>query len=472
MATLPLEGVRVLELGHIVAGPSATLILADLGAEVIKVENPESGDTARNQANQGTTYFSFNRNKKSLAVNLRCAEGKEVFRRLVMTPRRCRCRWTSSPPVTLGVAMVMQQTVEQATDRTVQRVLATWAPRMIVQGIDYNDFVSTQARIGTWDDWCREWSKTGAMHAELARQHAERGERLSAGEAFFRAAIAYHFAINNFVHDLDQYVTGHRHKVACYQEAAPNLVPPAERHEVPFGDQVRMPAYLRLPPGRAEKKPPVVVIISGVDSVKEEHKTLEDGFLQRGLATFSFDGPGQGETWFQVGMIVDYERATSAVIDYLAANVPAVDAERVGVFGPSMGGYLAPRSAACDPRIKACAVSGGGYDRSGMREAVLRDDQFQTARLHHLFKISDREALLAALSGCTLEGLADNIRCPLLICHGTHDMVPMQSAERLYAEASGPKQLLVLAGGNHVNNNMPYRYRPAVWDFLRRELSG
>jgi fermentation-respiration switch protein FrsA (DUF1100 family) len=50
-------------------------------------------------------------------------------------------------------------------------------------------------------------------------------------------------------------------------------------------------------------------------------------------------------------------------------------------------------------------------------------------------------------------------------------MVPVASAERLYAEASGKKELLVLEGGNHVNNNMPYRYRPAVWDFLLRELT-
>jgi fermentation-respiration switch protein FrsA (DUF1100 family) len=135
-----------------------------------------------------------------------------------------------------------------------------------------------------------------------------------------------------------------------------------------------------------------------------------------------------------------------------------------------MGGYLAPRSAACDGRIKACAVSGGGYDRLGMRDSVLRGDAFQTARLHHLFKIEDRQALVDTLAGCTLEGLAPNIRCPLLICHGSRDMVPVASAERLYNEASGPKHLLVLEGGNHVNNNMPYRYRPAVWDFLRREL--
>jgi crotonobetainyl-CoA:carnitine CoA-transferase CaiB-like acyl-CoA transferase len=80
---LPLQGIRVLELGHIVAGPSAGLILADLGADVCKVEDPRTGDTARNQANQGTTFFSFNRNKHSIAIDLRSAGGKDVFARLV-----------------------------------------------------------------------------------------------------------------------------------------------------------------------------------------------------------------------------------------------------------------------------------------------------------------------------------------------------------------------------------------------------
>ena len=80
---LPLEGVRVLELAHIVAGPSAGLMLADLGADVLKVEHPEIGDTARNQANQGAGFLSFNRNKRSLALNLSSPEGKAVFERLV-----------------------------------------------------------------------------------------------------------------------------------------------------------------------------------------------------------------------------------------------------------------------------------------------------------------------------------------------------------------------------------------------------
>ena len=61
---LPLEGVRVLELSHIVAGPSGGVILGDLGAEVIKIEHPATGDTARSHSNAGQTFFSFNRNKQ------------------------------------------------------------------------------------------------------------------------------------------------------------------------------------------------------------------------------------------------------------------------------------------------------------------------------------------------------------------------------------------------------------------------
>ena len=80
---LPLDGVRVLELSHIVAGPSGGLILGDLGADVIKIEHPEIGDTARSHANNGMTFYSFNRNKKYLALDLRMPGGKKIFEQLV-----------------------------------------------------------------------------------------------------------------------------------------------------------------------------------------------------------------------------------------------------------------------------------------------------------------------------------------------------------------------------------------------------
>ena len=80
---LPLQGVKVIELSHIVAGPSAGMMLGDLGAEVIKIEHPATGDTARSHDNAGGTFYTFNRNKRFLALDLGQPEGKAVFKKLV-----------------------------------------------------------------------------------------------------------------------------------------------------------------------------------------------------------------------------------------------------------------------------------------------------------------------------------------------------------------------------------------------------
>ncbi len=88
-----LEGIRVLDLTNVLSGPFATLHLALLGAEVIKIENPEGGDLARKLGNVpkynkqllGTSFLAQNANKKSLTLNLKAEEGKEIFSRLVRT---------------------------------------------------------------------------------------------------------------------------------------------------------------------------------------------------------------------------------------------------------------------------------------------------------------------------------------------------------------------------------------------------
>jgi crotonobetainyl-CoA:carnitine CoA-transferase CaiB-like acyl-CoA transferase len=79
----PLHGVQVLELGHIVAGPTASLIMAELGADVIKVERPGTGDQARlNAINQGH-FISYNSNKESITLNIADSSDKETLLKLV-----------------------------------------------------------------------------------------------------------------------------------------------------------------------------------------------------------------------------------------------------------------------------------------------------------------------------------------------------------------------------------------------------
>ena len=86
--TLPLQGVRVLELSQAIAGPVAARTLGDLGAEVIKIEQPGVGDMSRRigphfLGGESAYYLNFNRNKKSVTIDLRNPAGREVFARLV-----------------------------------------------------------------------------------------------------------------------------------------------------------------------------------------------------------------------------------------------------------------------------------------------------------------------------------------------------------------------------------------------------
>lgn len=83
----PLEGVRVIDLTAMISGPLATMMLADQGAEVIKVENPAGGDFTRSAANRrggvSASFLNNNRNKKSVALNLKEPKGREALLRLV-----------------------------------------------------------------------------------------------------------------------------------------------------------------------------------------------------------------------------------------------------------------------------------------------------------------------------------------------------------------------------------------------------
>ena len=83
----PLTGVKVVDLTTNISGPSLTMILADLGAEVIKIEKPNIGDDSRKMdplmAGEGVYYLNINRNKRSIVINIKIDEGKQLVYDLV-----------------------------------------------------------------------------------------------------------------------------------------------------------------------------------------------------------------------------------------------------------------------------------------------------------------------------------------------------------------------------------------------------
>jgi dienelactone hydrolase len=346
-------------------------------------------------------------------------------------------------------------------DPRVEAAIAHWAPRFIAQGIDYNDFIRTTQRIQRWEDWCSEWQSTAQVHEELARAAEQRGSPSAAADAWVVAAMCHHFGKFVFFDDLQQLRSASMATVAAFARAAPLLDPPAEPIRIQYAG-THLPGYLRRPVGLS--RPPVVLLVAGLDSTKEEFHTFTGLFLRRGVATLAFDGPGQGE----VEIEPHFEKPIGAVLDWLSERVD-VDGSRAAVAGVSLGGYYAARAAAFEPRL-ACAVAMGGPYRfaANFDELPLLTQQAFQVRSHSADALQARERA-AALD---LTGVGERIVQPSLVVFGKEDrLIPYQDAERLFAEiAAKDKRLEMYERGNHVVNNMPYAYRPLVADWVADHL--
>jgi pimeloyl-ACP methyl ester carboxylesterase len=348
-------------------------------------------------------------------------------------------------------------------DARVQAAIAHWGPRFIANGIDFNDFVRTTAAITRWEEWIDAWTATAEAHLALAREARESGHGRSAGEAFVRAAVSFHFAKFVWVLDPERNRAATSEAIRALYAAHALLDPTAERIEAPI-DGGSVVANLRRPPEPG--KAPLVVLIPGLDSTKEEFFAWESVFLVRGMATLSLDGPGQGETVFTIDIRPDYEVAVTAVLDALAGRVE-LDLDRVGAVGVSLGGYYAPRAAAFEPRIKAVAGVSGPFDMAASWETM--PSLTRETVLHHTGAASEAQARERAHE-LNLAGVAERITQPCLVVTGRRDrVIPWEETKRI-ADAVPHAEWVLYEDGTHVCNNIPFRYRPLVSDWIRARL--
>ena len=264
-------------------------------------------------------------------------------------------------------------------DQRVQSAIDHWAPRMVTQGIDLNDFTRTTARIERWEEWIDAWTETAELHLELA---AEAGAL-------------------------------------------------------------------------------------GLDSTKEEFFNFERVFLDRGLATLSLDGPGQGEAGVGSPIRHDYEVAVATALDALEGRRD-LDLGRVGAAGVSLGGYYAPRAAAFEPRLRAVAGVSGPRNFG-----ALWDELPALTRASFAFYSGSPDGTTARERALELDldDVARRISQPLLVIAGRLDrLIPWESTKAVAQRA--PNATFVLYDeGNHVCNNVAYRYRPLLADWLGEQLA-
>jgi dipeptidyl aminopeptidase/acylaminoacyl peptidase len=209
-------------------------------------------------------------------------------------------------------------------------------------------------------------------------------------------------------------------------------------------------------------------MVPGLESAKEEMEAYELPFLSRGIATLMIDGPGQGEAEYKHRIRGDSEVPIAAVVDWVLTRTD-VDARRIGLWGTSMGGYLAARAAAFEKRIRACIDLAGPYDFHDIWDNLpeLSREAFRVRS--HCSTQDEAKAYSATL---TLKGgIARQIDCPLFIVMGKQDrLVDWRHAQRLADEVSGPVDLLFIEDGNHIANNRTWRWRGLTADWMAQKL--
>lgn len=328
------------------------------------------------------------------------------------------------------------------------------------------------------DAWTAAWDNAAADQEEHAKQDLRQGFRRSASARYLRASTYY--------------LTGERqtppgpaksrsYAAALQAFATANLYSahPIERVEIDSPDG-SLPGYLI--PAHTHAPAPVVIFYNGFDVTKEIlYGIIGKEFADRGIACLVIDTPGTGEPLRLRGVASrpDYEVPTSAIVDYLQTR-DDLDPTRIGLLGISLGGYYAPRGAAYEPRITACAAWGGVYDYGAVWQhrwaAASPTISVPFWQLPWVMGTDTMAQALARVTQWTLADALPHLTQPLLIVHGEHDQaIPVQDARRAHAAAgSTDKQLRIFTqaegGAEHVNADDPDPARQLIADWFADRL--
>jgi dienelactone hydrolase len=317
---------------------------------------------------------------------------------------------------------------------------------MLGSGVDPADFAKMVERTDAGEDWVQVCEELGDSAYAIAEAARGQGHTITARRFYLNAQAAYRVGQYGIIDFTDEKLRLYAKLLDSFAKGVRLYDPPLQQVAVPYKGY-HMDGWLWLPKDAGEGCP-VVLYIAGATGFKEEKHFTCEGMVQRGMAVLNMDGPGQGSTLiFNGGALeVEIERAHMAMIDYLRAQHPQLG--KLGMWGESTGGYYVSRTAAVDKRVSACVVRGGSYHP--MEVLKLGPDWLR--KFAKLFLNDDLGYVEKELMPrMTLEGLAGQVECSLLIAHGDPDpLFSLDGVQRLYDEApSKDKTIKTWPGAGH-----------------------
>lgn len=352
------------------------------------------------------------------------------------------------------------------------RVYHRWYGRWFVFGLDYGRLGRVIPRIGNWFEWCREWDREGMSVEKAADAALAEGNIFSAMTLFHQAVACYHIGQHIFFIDPDQKQTTQKKARRCYEKALA-LYPEdrrPQRIEIPYRNSV-LPAYLHRAEGR---NAPLIIYVNGMDNIKEAENHFFGRMMARnGFNFLAFDGPGQSEAWENMKFNLDYHRSVSTIIDWLFENSHSftMNLKKIATVGFSLGGHLAPLSAAHDSRI-CCTVGNSGFALIGGVKGARKLNPIWQRGIQFMTGYEDFEA---AVRHFDLDiRRAPRLKCPLLFFHAGKDEVmptPRKQADILMNWADGKKELKYYPDAEHCTVDRLDEVFPYIVDWLKKELS-
>lgn len=304
--------------------------------------------------------------------------------------------------------------------------------------------------------WYEAMAKLAGRLERMAEEDLSAGHPLTAARKFHRSAMYYIRAERMMSHSDTRRMVAYKRAVANYRKARDLEQSDVEFVDIPYKSGV-LPALLVR--AKSDGPAPIVIHIQGFDSIKETQYPVLQEYRRRGLSVLIVDQPGAGGALRLYGLPaeIETENYISKVVDYIQSR-PDIATDQIGLAGISMGGYFAPRAAAFEPRIKACACWGAMFSAAAMvkrlqSNAVSAAPSVPNPTTHGLWAwgAASPQELAETLTRMTLEGVIEKITCPLLVMHGENDrQVPLQHALDTYERATTPNKTLkifTLEGG-------------------------
>ncbi|MFH8379807.1 alpha/beta hydrolase family protein [Kitasatospora sp. NPDC018058] len=330
-------------------------------------------------------------------------------------------------------------------------------PRAHGAGLDPYEYTRVTAPLTTLRDWPAAFGAAGRRYAVAAERAAAEGRTVTAGTAYRDAARWFHVA--GLLPHPDRAAAARLAAEAdeAMRRALVLLEPTAERVE---GEGFA--GWLRRPAPEGEPAP-VVVVVPGMDSGKEEFHAVAEALLVRGVAVLAIDGPGQGVLAATSAPEPDYHRVVGRALDALAHR-DGLDPARTAVIGLSLGGYYAATAAAREPRLRAAVTVSGPY-RLDWGHLV----PFVTETLAQ--RCGGPEAARAFAARVDLTALAPAITLPLLVVEGGEDRIPGVTNATALASHAPNAELLLVPHGNHLLGTALPDWLPATADWLTTRLA-